>query len=784
MLSRSLKSLLIHRRAFRARRFRARYNAPEGLESRQLLSAVTVQLGASQDTTIYAANPEASNGSGEFLLAGDGTRGLVRFDVGGGSIPDGSTIIDAVLTMSLAGSHGGAAAVSVHRVDTAWGESGSNAPGDESSGAPAQQFDATWQFAAYGGALWQGPGGDFQGTSASTSVDGIGSYEWFGGGLIDDVQGWLDDSATNFGWLISLGGSGLKSFVSKDGPDAGLAPTLEITYEEPPEPPAFVEGRIWNDLNGDGIQTDALLSQLKLEIIDGNTHFNGFGGREHWFKSTVTGKWYFLTKDGTLTQWSSVRSSLTGTRVGTVDPKFYLEPGLVPNSVGDPEPWLNGWTVELLNESGELVDTTLTHGIDVNADGVIDPIAEGGWYRFVVFGDAEYSVRQVLPDGWTENVKVVYDTADSTVQAVNSGELRFRNSYYENFGGLGEKWVYSDQTGWHFITPSGDLYRWDGIRITVERPLQGVLIAALGTKYFQDPELLWTSGAPESSSGDNELNSRTDFGNFRAHTVRGRVWLDFFADGVRGELAAPPVVPTEELAAEEAWLFDEDNRNIYIVGADGQIRYWGTESDAYGDESPGSSPGTSPVQNIEPWLNGRIVQLVDGEGVVVASVETTSVDLNENGTIEFETERGWYIFENVPVGDYTVRTVVDQEWIQTAPVNAAQTLAATLDATHDFRRTASDFHNWGGLNEKWVIDRQELWYYILPDGNLYQWEVGSRASNGGLRGNLVGTLSPQHYADLRLLTDPDLSAVQITVDGETDTLELLFGNHRILESLL
>ena len=300
MLSRFIKFLRSRSSRRNLCRRRPHETRAESLESRQLLSAVTVQLAASNDTTIYQANADAANGAGEFILTGHGTRGLVRFDLNSAGIPDGSTIIDAVLTLNVAASSGATAAVSVHRVTSSWGEADSNAPGDETSGAQAQQFDATWQFASYGGSQWNNAGGDFTGASASTLVGNIGTYEWIGGSLIDDAQSWLDDATTNFGWLLDLGGAALKSFVSKDGPDVSLAPTLELTYEEPPSPPSFVEGRLWNDLNGDGIQTEIevfpefpLTDQLyQVFIGSGDNAHIGFEGSvpAHPFK-------FFLLKD-------------------------------------------------------------------------------------------------------------------------------------------------------------------------------------------------------------------------------------------------------------------------------------------------------------------------------------------------------------------------------------------------------------------------------------------------------------------------------------------------------
>ncbi len=37
----------------------------------------------------------------------------------------------------------------------------------------------------------------------------------------------------------------------------------------------------------------------------------------------------------------------------------------------------------------------------------------------------------------------------------------------------------------------------------------------------------------------------------------------------------------------------------------------------------------------------------------------------------------------------------------------------------------NDFQNWGGQQEKWIRGRDEQWFYILPDGDLYRWRGSS-----------------------------------------------------------
>ncbi|MCP4786521.1 MAG: DNRLRE domain-containing protein [Fuerstiella sp.] len=788
--SRFFKSVFRRPKRWRGKRCNKLQCAADLLELRQLLSAVTVQFGASRDTTIYQTDPDASNGAGEFILVGGGTHGLVQFDVGG--IPDGSTIIDAVLTLNAAHSSIGGGTVAAHPISAAWGESESNASGDESVGAPAREFDATWLYSQYDGQLWSTPGGDYGSSSASTAIDGVGAYELAGGGLIDDVQGWLDDAAANFGWLIEASGGAVASFISKDSPDASLAPLLEVTYEGPP---AIVEGRIWNDVNADGVQPDPALAALDLDIVAGNNYFNAFGGREYWFRSGENDKWYFLTSDGTLTEWSGTGGSLDGSVVTLLDASlYYNKPDLVTRAAsGELEPWLNGWTVELLDGNGVVISTTQTEGRDLDLDGTVDAVTEGGWYTFDVTLGATYSVRQVVPDGWMEGARIEFDISSATARLVNELKLGFRNSYYEDFGGRGEKWVLSPDSGWHYITPEGGLFRWDGEAVTESSPLNGTLVATVGSAYFDDPSLLFDGQYSDSPSGSDtgSVIKRVDFGNYETNEISGRVWLDFFGNSVRDNLTLSPeylkLFPLEVLSEDHEWFYDYEHDDWYIIDPDGLANYWGPHQDEEG--GPFDRPGTDPQMRefieteIEPWINRRSVQLIDQNGNVVATTETKNVDVNGDGSIQFETERGWYIFEDVRPGEYTVRTAPEEGWTQTAPLTTEQTTAIVLDLQLDLRSTVSDFLNWGGANERWLMDANNLWYYILENGELYEWEVGSGGAQG-LKGTLVGQLTSAFYHDLTFLTDPDAESVSVSVKSGVKGADVLFGNHKLLDEVI
>lgn len=117
-----------------------------GLFSINGLSQTTVVLEAEKDNSIYSEN-DNSNGSGISLFAGRTNsaalrRALVKFDIT--SIPANATITEARL--SITGSRQSSNSISAHRLNGDWGESTSNASGQEGQGASPAADDATWNF--------------------------------------------------------------------------------------------------------------------------------------------------------------------------------------------------------------------------------------------------------------------------------------------------------------------------------------------------------------------------------------------------------------------------------------------------------------------------------------------------------------------------------------------------------------------------------------------------------------------------------------------------------------
>jgi hypothetical protein len=215
--------------------------------------ADTVVLGASRDNTLYESSIGAwSNGVGANIFtgnAGDGDkhRAVIAFDIAG-SLPANATIQGVTLTLHLSRTSSSTQTVTLHRVNTAWGEGASNAGGNEGGGAPAAPGDATWIHAFYDTILWAQPGGDFSAAvSASAEVTDLGFYSWSAPPMASDVQVWLDSPGENHGWLL-LGNEGVfrtsKRFDSRENPDPAVRPVLVVDYTQD----VPVEAKTWTSI--------------------------------------------------------------------------------------------------------------------------------------------------------------------------------------------------------------------------------------------------------------------------------------------------------------------------------------------------------------------------------------------------------------------------------------------------------------------------------------------------------------------------------------------------------
>src|SRR5947207_778513 len=203
-----------------------------------LAKANIISITPSKDNTLYefdAAEGDHSNGAGFHFFAGENgmgelRRGVLAFDIAG-TIPAGSTITAVSLTMNMSMTPAGALTVELHKLLADWGEGTSHAPMGEGDGAPATPNDATWRHRFFDTIFWTMQGGDFSATvTANQSVGGVGQYTWSSAQMIADVQSWLDNPASNFGWLVLGDETAIATAKRFDTRESASPPVLAITY--------------------------------------------------------------------------------------------------------------------------------------------------------------------------------------------------------------------------------------------------------------------------------------------------------------------------------------------------------------------------------------------------------------------------------------------------------------------------------------------------------------------------------------------------------------------------
>jgi len=192
---------------------------------------------------------------GQALLAGRAglntpepiRRGLIAFDLS--PILPGSQVLSVELRLHMSRTNFGAPAIPVglHRVLQDWGEGESQAIGNEGTGAPATASDATWLHRFYPDIFWSQPGGDFvSAASATRIIDGIGFYSFASTpALVADVQAWVDDPASSFGWLLKTSETTSftsKRFDTKENFDIALRPELIVSFHAPARSLRFGQG--------------------------------------------------------------------------------------------------------------------------------------------------------------------------------------------------------------------------------------------------------------------------------------------------------------------------------------------------------------------------------------------------------------------------------------------------------------------------------------------------------------------------------------------------------------
>lgn len=196
--------------------------------------ADTVTLRPVADAEIQQAAPGSNIGTDPTMVSGALgftvnraiRRGLLRFDPGT-QIPAGATINSVTLRVRVVKIPAGPAnsTFEVRRILQPWTETGVTWNSRSSPAAPWQTPGAT------------GPADSLSLPSATVFVAGLAIYDFSStANLVADVQAWINNPATNFGWLLisenEITAKTARHFGTREG--GSNAPSLVIDFTPPP----------------------------------------------------------------------------------------------------------------------------------------------------------------------------------------------------------------------------------------------------------------------------------------------------------------------------------------------------------------------------------------------------------------------------------------------------------------------------------------------------------------------------------------------------------------------
>ena len=255
-----------------------------------------------------------------------------------------------------------------------------------------------------------------------------------------------------------------------------------------------------SDADGDSLSFEvrvigSLASQVMAEHhlheasgVD-NFALNWGGQNEKWLQGDMG--WYFLLPDGSLNQWGgSFESSTLVAQFSAIE---YDNPGrLISATAPDVEASLVDGQILLTtgSQAGSFqIEVTASDGAD-SATTVLnlevtntEPTLNIGDQVAVAGVPLLIGLPTVDADG--HNIEYTVEVIGDELSALDAEHGFWSDGeYFTNYLGQNERWIRDVDNAWHYLLPSGGLYRWEGSFAT------STLIAELGSSVYDNPSLL------------------------------------------------------------------------------------------------------------------------------------------------------------------------------------------------------------------------------------------------------------------------------------------------------
>ena len=270
-----------------------------------------------------------------------------------------------------------------------------------------------------------------------------------------------------------------------------------------------------------GGDTAALLISLDEEHefkTSGDFYENWDGAGEKWLQDADQA-WYIIHPNGDLYRWSG--SGLTGTFIASLGAEVHADPYLLidaAENAANNGGGNNGGGNNGGGNSGELVQIDTELGLTATVDeydnwgGLNEKWMKGNagvWYFITPDGSlyrwnggaaGNTTLLYELDSSIYANPELLYNAEEDAAGSGQNGSgadpaavdaelgLFSQGDVFENWGGLGEKWMEGTGDAWYFILPDGRFYRWHGGAIS-----NNTLLYTFDPSLHANPVLLYNA---------------------------------------------------------------------------------------------------------------------------------------------------------------------------------------------------------------------------------------------------------------------------------------------------
>jgi len=423
-----------------------------------------VSITTSRDATIVqSADGSTGNSTGLVYVGCVGKpnniirRGLFYFNIAG-NVPS-NAIIDSV-KLSLSFYMGYNTTLMMYKTTSNWTEGTSFTTGG--LGVAATPSDVTWLHSSFNTTKWTIPGGDYDSqlsatksiTSSTTNI--LLSTET----MKTQVQDWLTNPNTNYGWLLKLDNEALSQagvmtkIYSKecDGngttavpPSADKIPTLNVYYTIPSLVVSSASTTFQNSTN----------SSTTIAIKANSS----------WTASTST-SWLSVSQDvskgnGNVTITASSINTSSSPRTGTVTVSMT---GLAPQTITVTQDGIKTTTITGgdWNTPSNWSNGIPTNSVAVTIDGNISITSATNCASLTVNAGKELSIIAAGSLSVAGNIILHSDATNGTATLLNKGGLTVAGTaIVEQYITSGRYWFLSNPTNGGNATLTGTMYSWN-----------------------------------------------------------------------------------------------------------------------------------------------------------------------------------------------------------------------------------------------------------------------------------------------------------------------------------